>query len=73
MEPELFKSAIESQFQRLKQEKDNHDAAETSPADSAPEDSMDLTISGLNTRVKQLREAERRATVRYSGSRLFQF
>lgn len=61
MEPALFKSAIEDQFQRIKDEINKQEVEEQKPV---AEDSMDLTISGLNNRVQQMRDSERRATVR---------
>lgn len=64
MEPALFKSAIESQFKKLKDEQTNQQAAEEEAQKSTAEESMDLTISGLNIRVRQMRDSERRATVR---------
>lgn len=61
MEPALFKSAIEDQFQRIKDEIGKQQAEEQKPV---AEDAMDLNMSGLNTRVQQMRDSERRATVR---------
>lgn len=64
MEPALFKSAIEDQFERIRQEKEKREKAADEAQTSTAEDSVDLALSGLNTRVQEMRDSERRATVR---------
>lgn len=68
MEPELFESAVEDQFKRIKQQRD--EAIEASETESESEgtpvgasQSTDITLSGLSERIQAVEERERQATV----------
>jgi hypothetical protein len=64
-QPELFRSAIEDQFVRLKKEKQERtkQQEEASSAAQASSASTELTLSGLSNRIQQVKDAESRATV----------
>ena len=70
-QPELFKSAIEDQFSRLKVDKeareDQKEVKEQSdseaPSEAGSTTSTDITLSGLSDRIDQLKEAEASATI----------
>lgn len=67
-QPELFKSAIEDQFLRLKDEKDARERQQqeqsSSEATEATESkSTGLVLTGLSDRIQEVKDAENRATV----------
>lgn len=69
MEPRLFETAVNDQFEALKADRERREAGEASASDaeapsgesSAPEGS--ITLSGLSSRIQEVQEKERRATV----------
>jgi hypothetical protein len=65
MEPGLFESAVESQFERIKEERDAVQAStsDSDAAEMAKSESTDITLSSLNERIQLVVEQERRATV----------
>lgn len=71
-QPELFKSAIEDQFLRLKNDKEARHKQQEEESSAAPSEagseapsttSTDLTLSGLSDRILEVKDAESRATV----------
>ena len=65
MEPSLFDSAVESQFAKLKEERERRDRGSDTEGDAAApaSESTDLVLSGLQDRIQKVAEKERRATV----------
>lgn len=69
MDPMLFRTAVEDQFARLKEEKDAEQAtaadeqASSSPSDQDTSASDSLALDKLSSRIEELKQMERRATV----------
>jgi len=61
MEPGLFRTAVEDQFQRLKEEAAQESEKDAEAQPGAPDES--LSLSRLSARIEEVKHAERRATV----------
>jgi hypothetical protein len=64
MEPRLFESAVHDQFMKLKEEREQRSSQESGNESSGElSTSTDLTLSSLSSRIQEVQEKERRATV----------
>lgn len=71
MEPRLFETAVNDQFEQLKSQRERREAGEASASEAeasaseaeAPSSEGNLTLSGLSSRIQEVQEKERRATV----------
>jgi hypothetical protein len=63
MEPRLFESAVHDQFTRLKEERDRQKSESGNQSSGELSTSTDLTLSSLSSRIQEVQEKERRATV----------
>lgn len=64
MQPELFSSAVEDQFEKLRAQRDAREAAQADAGEAAPAaKSTDLSLAKLNERIQEVEATQRQATV----------